>query len=216
MNESKSIHWFKVIEYSTGRRVAVTDSYYLSAKLVNHINQLDYHIPMVRDNAILDIALTGTIFPVIDDVDTALKTLLNNYRFNYFEYKNESEVVRAVQNTAQIDETDLLEENNVLTLYELKRSIEADMDGIQYNFTDGTVQADFREIELAKYASWVGSKVQKFDIVFAQSKYEANHSIIHCYLDVTFRGLNKRGLVEIDINKREYDSSYAYTENIVE
>ena len=35
------------------------------------------------------------------------------------------------------------------------------------------------------------------------NEWEADRSILHCYLSVTFRGLMKRAILEIDINKRD-------------
>lgn len=97
-----------------------------------------------------------------------------------------------------------MEENNAATLYELKRLIERDSYSQLYNFTDADIRNDFIAVEKAKYAGWAGTAVQDFNISFNTTKYEFNHSILHCYVDVTFRGLTKSIIIEIDINKRQY------------
>ena len=104
-------------------------------------------------------------------------------------------------------ETDLIEENNVTTLYTLKREIERDISDRLYDFADESSRTVFANYEKAKYASWVGTKLQSLDISFTANEWESAHSILHCYLAIVFRGLQKRAIVEIDINKRTYTST---------
>jgi hypothetical protein len=98
----------------------------------------------------------------------------------------------------------LLEENDVQIYYTLKNDIEQDLYGMLYNFTSESERSTFVAYEKAKYADWKGNIVNDFNIYFNISRWEFNHDTIHCYLDVTFRGLNKRIIQEIDLNKRQY------------
>ena len=41
------------------------------------------------------------------------------------------------------------------------------------------------------------------------SEWEAERSIMHAYLSVVFRGIFKRAIIEIDINKRDYSEDAA-------
>ena len=45
-------------------------------------------------------------------------------------------------------------------------------------------------------------KVRSFEIEFTVTPYEAERGILHCNLAVVFKAINKRGIIEIDINKR--------------
>ena len=98
----------------------------------------------------------------------------------------------------------------------MKRIIERDITNNLYNFADADIRKDFKDYEMAKFASWVSRDVQSFDIDFRMNEWEADRSILHCYINVTFRGLMKRAILEIDINKRDnsaLDSSAITADN---
>lgn len=207
---SVDIHNYFIKEPSTNKRVRVTISYFLAANYVNHITNVGFYVPMVKNNAVLTGHIKDSLLPVIDDTDTAVKTLLYNNRFNYFECTGENSFRRAVQNTRQVAESDLLEENNITILYTLKRGIENNIGELLYDFTKESTRNDFRTVQKAIYNPWIGNIIEDFDIVFQTSEYEFNHSILHAYVEVTFLGMYKRAIVEIDINKRQYTgTSYA-------
>jgi hypothetical protein len=90
------------------------------------------------------------------------------------------------------------------TLFELKRILEVDCFNNLYNFTSVAERANFTEYEKAKFADWIGRKVQSFNIRFDVNEWEAERSIVHCYAEVQFRNLNKRTIIEIDVNKRDF------------
>ena len=88
----------------------------------------------------------------------------------------------------------------------MKRIIEADITDRLYDFSDMEARQRFRQYEVAKFANWSGREVESFDIDFRMNEWEADRSILHCYMDVTFRGLQKRAILEIDVNRRtNYD-----------
>lgn len=206
---SKDIHNMYVRETSTNKKVRVTIAYFLASEYVYHITNNGMHIPFVKNNARLSGHIKDTLCPVVEEYETDLKERLYTNRFNYFECINENTFERAVQNTAQMVDTDLLEESNVTILYTLKHQIETDVQGETYNFADESVRRDFCQVEAAKYAGWVGTYLESFDITFNTTKYEFDRSILHLYLTIVFRGLQKRAIVEIDINKRTYNGSSA-------
>ena len=195
---------YLVKEASTNKKVNVTINYFLAPQYVNHLTNYGYHIPFVKEYAQLAGHIRDSLCPVVEEYEVDLKEELYNSRLNYFECMSENVFQRAVQNTSQKDNTDLLEENNSTILYNIKRNVEEDVQGEIYNFADEGVRQSFIEIEKAKYASLVGNVVESFDITFATTQYEFEHSILHCYLSVVFRGLTKKAIVEIDINKRTY------------
>jgi hypothetical protein len=154
--------------------------------------------------------LTGhvkdSLTPPVEDFELDLKETLTENRFNFFETVDDNIYQRATQNTAQLTTSDLLEENNVTTLYEMKRIIEADITDRLYDFSDTESRQRFRQYERAKFADWAGREVEIFDIDFRMNEWEAERSILHCFIDVSFRGLQKRAILEIDVNRRtNYD-----------
>lgn len=201
---SVDVQNYEVREYSTNKKCNVTTSYFTSAEYVDHITENGMHIPFVRGNCTLTGHIKDSLQPIVEEYDNDLKERLYNNRLNYFECIGENLFYRAVQNTTQKAETDLLEESDSTILYTLKRLVERDTESQIYNFSDETVRKDFVAVEKAKYASWIGSIVQSLEFNFATSEYEFNHSILHLYLAVVFRGLTKKAIIEIDINKRQY------------
>lgn len=201
---SKDIHNYCMKEESTNKKCRVTISYFLAAEYVNHVTNYGFHIPFVKEYCQLSGHIKDSLLPVVEEYQTDLKEALYDARLNYFECMSENVFQRAVQNTAQIVNSDLLEENNVRILYTLKHEVEADVQGELYNFADEATRQSFIEYEKAKYAPWIGTIIQSFNISFASTQYEFERSILHAYIEIVFRGLNKKAIVEIDINKRTY------------
>lgn len=205
--ESVDIHNYYTREDTTNKSVNVTISYFLAAQFVNHITEEGIHIPFVKGRCQLSGHIKDSLYPVIEEYDSDFKESLYDNRFNYFECIAENVFQRAVQNTRQVANTDLLEESNVLILYRLKREIEDDIQDELYNFADEGIRQAFVEFEKAKYTDWIGTILESFNITFATSKYEFERSILHAYIEIVFRGLTKKAIVEIDINKRTYTSA---------
>ena len=44
--------------------------------------------------------------------------------------------------------------------------------------------------------------VQELDVLYNMSETEEKKSIIHCYIDVTFKSIFKSSIIEINVNKR--------------
>lgn len=204
---SVDIHNYFVKEASTNKKVNVTISYFLAPQYTNHVNNFGYHIPFVYDNCQLSGHVRDSIAPVVEEYEKELKEQLCENRFNYFECVQENVFQRAIQNTTQKANTDLLEENNSAILYNIKRMIETDIRSQIYNFSDERIRMSFIDVEKAKFAPMEGNIVETIDIKFSTTQYEFERSILHCYLEVVFRGLTKKAIVEIDINKRTYTSS---------
>ena len=125
-------------------------------------------------------------------------------RFNYFEAVGENRFLRSCQNTAQMGNSDLMEESNMAVLYELKHILEVDARERLYNFANADDRKRFTDYETAKFAPWVGRKLFSFDIIFDMNEWEAERSILHCYVAIQFRTLAKRTIIEIDVNKRDF------------
>lgn len=202
--QSIDIHNYAIRDPFTKKRVTVTISYFLSNQFIDHVTRYGIHIPFVKEFATLSGHVKDSMQPVVEEWEVDTMEKLNNARLNYFTCIDENTFRRSTQNTRLAEETDLLEENNAVIYYELKRRITRDADTQLYNFADARLRQEFVEVERAKYASWIGTELESFDIDFAESEYEFNHKILHLYVSVVFRGLTKIVLIEIDINKRTY------------
>ena len=199
---SKDFQHYKIRDPISNRKIAVTMTYQYACWLPTHWTNNGFHIPFVRDYAILKGHVRNSLRPAIEIFDSELKESLYDHRFNYWEATGENEFVRSCQNTSQNEESDLLEENNMNTLYQIKRGIERDVRSYLYSFASETERTRFKEYEEAKYLDWAGSRYATMEIRFESNEWETENSILHCYLALTFRTLNKRIIVEIDINPR--------------
>lgn len=208
---SKNIHHYYTREANTKKRVPVTITYFLSRKFADHVINKGSHIPFVKSYAQLDNFIKDTMYPTIEDYETEMKEILVENRFNYFDVVDDGIYERATQNTSQSSLSDLLEENNVHTLYEIKRIVEADITRNLYDFSDQQTRQNFRDFEIAKFENWSSKQVQSFDIQFGMNAWESERSILHAYISVVFRGLQKRAILEIDINKRTYNEDESIT-----
>ena len=207
MNEryaTKEFQHYQVRDPKTNKRVTVTTTYKWATDFAFHVKTYGNHIPFVKSYATLTGHIKNSLAPSIEltTTDSALKEKLYNARFNYYETIADNTFARATQNTAQNINSDLLEENNMRTLFDLKNQLEEDCWNNLYNFADPNDRAAFTQVEMAKFSSWVGSRVLSLDIYFDMNEWEAERSILHCYVAVVFRQLNKRTIIEIDVNKR--------------
>lgn len=203
---SVNLHYYNITEYSTGKRIPVTITYFLAQTHASHWANYGYHIPMVGSKyTTLSGQKKNSLRPIIDEYEDDLMDELNTHRFNYFECVNENVFYRGTQNTFQAANTDLLEENNVNTLLWLKRNITDDARSEIYNFTDASSRADFVTYIKAKYKHLIGNQLYSLDISYSVNEWEFNRNIVHLYLAIKFRKLAKRVIVEIDVNKRTID-----------
>ena len=203
-NCSKNFQYYKVRDPQTKRKIDVTITYFFAQRIAYHFKIYGKHIPFVKKKCTLDGHIKNSLLPAIELIDCDLKEELYNNRFNYFETTAENTFVRSCQNTAQVQNSDLLEENNMHVLYEMKRIIENDCIENLYNFANAEERQQFKEYEEAKFATWIGREVYSFAIDFQMNAWEAERSILHCYVSVQFRTLNKRTIIEIDVNKRDF------------
>ena len=179
-------------------------TYFIAQNLPTHFAENGSHIPFVKSYAELTDFVPNSLAPSVEMFESDLKEELYTHRFNYWESIGESQFQRACQCTAQVGNSDLLEENNVHTLFALKRQLEYDCWINTYNFTSADERARFQQIEEAKFESWKGSRLDTLSIRFDATAWEAERSIVHCYVEVQFRNLHKRTIIEIDINRRNF------------
>ena len=201
---SKNWNWYYARDYVTKKKIPVTITYFLAQRLPRHLVVEGGHIPFVKAVSQLSGHIKNTLYPIIDDIDMEIKEKLYEARINYYEVLAENVFQRCCQNTAQTINSDLLEENNMHTLLEIKRILEIDCFNNLYNFTSASERNNFAEYEKAKFADWIGRKVQSFNVRFDVNEWEMERSIIHCYAEVQFRNLVKRTIIEIDVNKRDF------------
>ena len=199
---SKNCQFWQVRDPFNGKRIPVTHTYLLASLLPNHIYNLGDHKPMVGEKyAQLTGAIKNSLAPIIDGDDLDIKDALYDLRLNYIEAIDEQVFVRATQQTSQSVETDCCEEHNVYMLLNMKRIVERKMQSMIYNFAEAEDRVRFGE-ECNQALRFYKEKVRGFKIKFDMTEYEEERSILHCYLDVVFKTIAKRGVIEINIQNR--------------
>lgn len=201
---SKNPQWYVIKDPITRKKHPVTITYFFAQNYATHVKTNGNHVPFVNSYAQLSGHVKNSLQPCIEEHEMDLKEWLYVNRFNYFEAIGENQFQRCCQNTAQMDNSDLMEENNMAVLFEMKHILEIDARENLYNFANADDRKRFTEYETAKFANWVGRKLYSFTISFSMNEWEAERSILHCYVAVQFRTLNKRTIIEIDVNKRDF------------
>lgn len=200
---SKECQHYKIRDPFTGRAIPVTATYFIAENLPTHYKTFGNHIPFVGEGyAQLTNHIRGTVKPDIDADNTAVKEALYTNHCNFFECIAENNYVRGVQSTSQNAWTDLSEENNMAVVLEMKRMLEEFIGARLYNFAEAEDRIRFTEDANRMFSEFRGSKVSSYEVYFDMNEFEQQRSILHCYLAVVFRTIAKRGIIEIDINKR--------------
>lgn len=200
---SKEFQHGEIRDSYTGKRIPMTTTWFLASRLPIHIKIQGRHIPFQGQlHARVTGYLRNTILPVIDMDDKDLKEQFYTMKCNYYESIAENTVIRGTQGTSQNKWSDLSEENNVLVTLDIKRNIERLVASKIYNFAEAEDRARFTEEARRMIAPYKGVQCRDADVYFDMNKWEEERSILHCYLWIIFRTLAKRGIIEIDINKR--------------
>lgn len=200
---SKECQHYKIRDPFTGRAIPMTATYFIAENLPTHYRTFGNHIPFVGEGyAQLANYVRGSVKPDIDADNMAVKEVLYTNHCNFFECIAEDNYVRGVQGTSQKAWTDMSEENNVAVVLEMKRMLEEFVGARLYNFAEAEDRIRFTEDANRMFSDFRGSKVRSYEVYFDMNAFEEERSILHCYLAVVFRTIAKRGIIEIDINKR--------------
>lgn len=201
---SKNAGMFKTVDPVTGKIIPVTITLWMASRYPLHVATYGNHVPMAGERyATISGYVKGSIRPEIDADDMEIKEkLLTEYQINYLEAIDEDTYIRGTQNTSQVRNSDLSEENNVQVLLELKRKIERMAGKRRYEFSDDDELRIFRQDCEEVFSSYIGTKCRSIDIQVSMNQWEKTRSIVHVYLAVVFRTFQKRAIIEIDVNPR--------------
>lgn len=187
---------------SNNRNITVTATYAYAKTLPYHFQVVGRHIPMVGETyTLIDWITRDKIFPRVDYDDTSVKSILYSRRLNYIEGIGNGRYAIGTQSSSQKVNSDLLEFNNVAIMLYYKRMLESICKRNSYNFADASAREMFTDTAnaaLDETASWQES----VSVDFTTSAYEAQRSIVHCYMSIVFKPIGKNFIIEIDINSR--------------
>lgn len=199
----KEVSHAQIKDPFTGRAIPMTYPYFYAATIGNHDENYGNQTPFQGEKfAKLTGYIKNTVRPAIDADDLETKETLYTARANFIECIAEDSYIRGVQGTSQNNWSDLSEENNVRVLLEMKRKLEEYVSSKIYNFAEPEDRLRFTEAATRMFEPYIGNKCRTCSVYFDMNPWEEERSILHCYLSVVFRTMAKRGIIEIDINKR--------------
>ena len=200
---SKETQHYLTRDPFTQKVIPVTTTYFMAQYLPPHVATFGNQTPFVGENyALLTGHIKNSLKPVIDADDLPTKEKLYLARANFFECIAENTFIRGTQGTSQNYWSDLSEENNMEVVLDMKRQLETFVSARLYNFAEPEDRKRFTDDADRMFADYRNKKCREFSVRFDMNPWEEERSIIHCYLEVVFKTLAKRGIIEIDINKR--------------
>lgn len=203
----KSFQSYQVLDPFTKKRIRVTYPYFLAGYLPTHYIKAGSHIAYACADAPLLAHVKRSVKPDLDADDSDNKEALYVLRMNYVETLAENVYQRGTQSTSDIGAkrtswSDLNEENNVYTLLEYKRMLENYVNTLTYDFAEVEDRARFTADVTRLLEPDIGVKVRTLNVRFDMTPWEEERSILHCYLEVVFKTMVKRSIIEIDVNPR--------------
>ncbi len=217
---SIDLGYYEIFDPTTSKRIKVTTSYFLAKNLIPHLVHSGLNIPFVNDDASLfaiqmdkSLIVTGDMIrgsfrPDIDLIDWDVKERLYKSRINYYVSEDEGKLVqRAVQNTRQMEASCLLEENNVRVLNLLKKNLDRACRRYEYHWNDPVARKGYTDTQMKIYRPWIGTLVEDLVIRFEANEWEQERMIMHCYVEVKFKDIIKRIILEINISRPTYSNT---------
>ena len=199
---SKGYQHYQIRDPFNGKKVEVTYTYHLANQLAKHIELVGSHVPFTGEAyALLTGAVKNSLMPVLDEFDEEGKEQLYDLRINYYEALGDNVFARGTQVTAQDIDSDLSEEHNMIITLEIKDIAEQETISRRYNFAEPGDRQLFTEI-LRERTKGYRDLVRTIEVIYDMTAEEEARSILHCYVEITFKTIAKSSIVEININKR--------------
>lgn len=203
----KSFQSYEVRDPFTNKKIRVTYPHFLAGNLPTHYMKAGEHIAYAAADAPLLGHVPRSVKPDLDADDSESKEALYILRMNYLETLAENVYQRGTQSTSDIGAkrtswSDLNEENNVYVLLEYKRMLEKYVNTLTYDFAEAEDRAQFTSDCKRMLEPDIGVKVRSVNVRFDMTPWEEERSILHCYLEIVFKTMVKRSIIEIDVNPR--------------
>ncbi len=90
----------------------------------------------------------------------------------------------------------------MLVLLEIARKVEDRMRSMLYDFAQEEDRNRFTRDTKRDIDPYAPTQIASGSVYFDANQWEQERNIVHCYLAIVYNGLFKRGILEIDINKR--------------
>lgn len=207
--ETVEAYCMKVRDPYSQKTVTVTGTYWLAGRYPKHIQEWrGKHRPLAGNTfGIMDGYIRDSVYPIFDeDIDSDEMDKLCDIHVNFARFNCNQIIVRATQDTRQQVLSNLSELSNVLVLLDIKRDCERLCATYEYDFSEASDIARFNvdiEVITARYAD---AQVRSISGHFDKNDWEAEHSILHLYVDLVHKDLIRTTIIEIDVNRSSAQS----------
>ncbi|MCM1214017.1 MAG: hypothetical protein NC548_05805 [Lachnospiraceae bacterium] len=202
--ETVEAYCMKVRDPYSQKTVTVTSTYWLCGRYPKHIQEWSgKHRPLAGNTfGIMDGYIRDSVYPIFDeDIDSDEMDKLADIHVNFARFNCNQIIIRATQDTRQQKLSNLSELSNVLILLDIKRDCERLCATYEYDFSEADDIARFNvdiEVITARYAD---AQVRSISGHFDKNDWEAEHSILHLYVELVHKDLIRTTIIEIDVNR---------------
>lgn len=196
----------KISEPYGHKSVVVTSTYWMAGAYLSHIAGYGgKHRPMAGNRfGVIDGVIKNSVYPVFDDsIDADQMDELAELKLNIAKYNQLQQCVRSMQNTTQDKLSALTEMNNALLVLDIKRECEILVSNYEYDFADPEDIVRFNTGLSSITSKYAGTQLRSISGHFEQSKWEADRSILHLYVEMVHKNLVKTVIIEVDVNRAD-------------
>lgn len=208
MNGTIEAYAGKATDPYSGKAVKVTSGYAMSLNYPLHIKNAgggNKHIPFAGESkGVINGFMDETLYPVYDeDLDDLLMDELQDARINYLSINNKQQVVRDDQLTRQSDNSNLLEQNNVLVLHDVINDAVKVCSDYEFDFSDPSDIALLNRIFDDKLAKYRSQQVVSITAEVTKNAYEAKRRAVRITIGLAHKDLIKNFIFDINVNRED-------------
>ena len=185
--------------------VTYTNTKRLADHLITHCKTETVNKPFTGNYSKILADEYVSYFPDIDTTDWDYRQLIYNSGGNAWIPDVNGNLIRRSQRTLMrgSDTSDLVQESNMRTLSQLVYLLKNKLEEKLFEYNDDSVLKTTSDEVNNMFSNWVGTLVQSLDINFVRdTNPDDGADVIVCYVDVTFRGINLRIPVIVNVNRR--------------
>lgn len=194
----------KIKDPYSNKIITVTSTYWLAgAYPINFQNNESKHVPLAGNNfGVISGFIKNSVYPTYDeDIDANIMDELVEGNINFARINAKQDVVRAIQETRQIINSNLSELNNVFILLDIKRDCERLCSTFEFNFSEPDDIARFNSMARDLLGVYSVAQVRSIGARYDKTAWEAERGILHMYVEFVNKDLVKTTIIEIDVNR---------------
>lgn len=194
----------KVRDPYSQKSVTVTSTYWLSLRYPQHIYAYGgKHRPLAGNRfGVITGYIPNSVYPIFDeDLDSEEMDELAEMHINFAKYNANQEICRAMQDTRQIKQTVLSEQNNMLIVLDIKRDAERLSAQFEYDFSEPEDLARFNAAMQVLVDKYAAAQVRSITAEYSKNQWESERNYIHLNIALVCKDLVRTTIIEIDVNR---------------